>query len=47
MKTPISGKMFEICAVLKMIHKKLHRANGQYITQHNMTKKVETYVIDN
>jgi len=47
MKASISGKMFEICAVLGMIHKKFGRAKGLYVTQNNMKKKVEIYVIDN
>lgn len=49
MKAPISGKMFEMCAVLEMIHKKFGRDNGLYVAQNNMTKKVDTYVyvIDN
>jgi len=30
-----------------MIHKKFGTANRQYVTQHSMTKKVETYVTGN
>lgn len=39
--------MFEICAVLWMIHKKFGRASRLYVTQNNMTKQDETYAIGN
>jgi len=40
MKTPISGKMFEICAVLEMIYKKFGRVRRLYVTQYIHRKHI-------